>query len=469
MHRRSVRAHRLSLRFATLLLALASPAARALAQNPPPPPPVLDSVLAATCSAGCDVVRGVVFDSLTSEPLAGAIVTALPSGVSITTDSVGKFMFMSERRVERLIAYHSALDQSGLGALVLQRPERGEWNNALLSTPSLLTLWPKLCGEKRPVAARSVILTGTAQLSDNQTRVAGARIMVQWPKPMYSVGSGSFRTEEATTDSLGNYLICGIETFVDLSLLATSSEAQSGVITIPSDRMPLRRIDLVMARAGAARVSLRGHVIGDDGKPLDAMRVSLDGAEGEVVTDADGAFAFANVSPGSRMLSVRAIGYSPVAQWIEVFDGQNTPQTVQVSKPFTLEGVTITAKISVRRDRQEFEMRKMSGWGRIIDSTQIRRVPHLRAALSMIPGINVRGPQYGRSGDFEVFGRQGCRAATFVDGVLDQMELASFIPKDDIAAIEVYTSSAMAPSRFIMVRQDNCPVVLFWTKYGLRP
>lgn len=462
--------HRTLTAMAGAALLLVATGAQAWAQQPPPPPPVLDSVRAIACGAGCDVVSGIVFDSLVGEPLVGAIVTAMPSGESMATDADGRFVFLSAQRIEQLVAYHHVLDETGLGALVLRRPSAAaKWDKAELTTPSLLTLWPILCGEKRPIAGRSVIITGTARLSDTQTRVAGARIMVQWPKPKYSVGGGEFRTADAITDSLGNYLICGVESFVDPSLLATSNEAQSGVVMVASDRLPIRRIDLVLGRAGAAGVALRGRVVNEKGELLPGMRVSLDGAAKEIVTDAEGVFTFAGVPPGSRMLSVRAIGYSPVAQWVDVVDGQNAPHTVQITKPFMLEGVTVTSKTSIRLDRQEFEMRKRAGWGRIVDSMEISRAPNMRVALAMVPGVRVEVSGYGLGGDFDVVGSSGCSAAVFVDGVLDWMRLAWFIPPDMIAAIEVYRSSASAPGRFIMVRKDNCPVVLVWTKFGLRP
>ncbi len=443
-------------------------AAPAHAQDPPP---VLDTVRAVRCLLGCDTVRGLVFDSLAGKPLTWAIVVARPGGVTVTTDELGRFTLVHDGPATQLTAYHAELDQMGLGALVLERPAKAStWRNAQLTTPSLLTLWPKLCSGKRPVAMRAVILTGTARLADGVTRVAGAKILVQWPQPPHSVSAGGLRSAETLMDSLGNYLVCGVEEFVEPSLLALSAEAQSGVVTMPAEARPLRRIDLVLGRTGAeaTRASVHGRVIDSAGRPVAGMRVSIDGHAEELTTGADGQFAFPGVPVGSRMLMARAIGYTPVGQVVDVMEGDNAPLTIPMHKVFMLEGVTVTAKTMIRRDRQEFEMRKRAGWSRIVDSTTIMRAPHLRAALQMTPGIEVTASR-GATSDFVVSGRNGCRASIFVDGVPDMMDFVNRIPRENIAAIEVYSSTAFAPARFIMITADTCPVVMVWTKFGLRP
>ncbi len=463
----SRRGPRLALSMVGLLLMLTG--TRAHAQDPP----VLDTVQTTVCKLVCDVVGGVVFDSLANEPLEGALVVARPSGTTVTTDSLGRFLITSDGMVEQITVFHEALDRMALGALVAARPAgAATWRNVRITTPSLLTLWPRLCDNRRPLAMRSVIITGTARLADNRTRVAGAKVIVQWPRPTHAVGGDELRSAETFTDSLGNYLVCGVEDFVEPSLLALSHEAQSGVVSIPADMRPLRRVDLVLGRVGADGVPVNGRIVGNDGKPLADMRVSVDGREEEIVTGADGTFLFPQVPLGSRMLGVRAVGYPPVAQMIDVLEEGNAPLTIPMEKTFAIEGVTVTATAEIRRDRAEFEMRKRAGWGRFIDSSAFARAPIIRTALQMTPGINVNAPPPGSNEpatDFVITGRRGCRAIVWVDGVLDLDNLANRLNKDDLAAVEIYPSSALAPARYIRVMADDCPVVLFWTRHGLRP
>jgi hypothetical protein len=317
---------------------------------------------------------------------------------------------------------------------------------------------------------------GTARLADGVTRVSGAKIMVQWPPSPYSTSGGGLRSAETITDSIGNYVVCGIEEFVEPSLFAVSAEAQSGVITVPADMRPLRRVDLVLGRSGseAAVAAVRGRVIDENGAPITGMRLRIDGFEGDAVTGSDGVFSFADVPVGSRMLTARAIGYTPIGQVVEVLQGREEPLTIPMQKVVVLEGVT--TKATIRRERAEYDMRRRTGWGVYVDSTAIAKAPFVRSAIQSVRGITVRGPTVSRSGrvsavratDFVITGVRGCSAQIWIDGRRASMLDANDLFKSAIASIEVYPSSEFAPSEFVTL-PSQCAVVLFWTKHGLRP
>jgi hypothetical protein len=93
-----------------------------------PPPPVLDTVRARVAA---DTARGVVFDSLASEPLVGALVVAMPSGATTVTDSAGRFELLSDTMATSFTVYHEVLDRVGLGALVADRPPIGDGRSPL--------------------------------------------------------------------------------------------------------------------------------------------------------------------------------------------------------------------------------------------------------------------------------------------------------------------------------------------------
>ena len=441
-------------------LALVVPLRVARAQDPPPPP-VLDTVRAVV-----DTVRGLVYDSLAGEPLAGAFVVAAPGGATAVSDSSGRFTLVSDVVVGQVTAYHAVVDQLGLGALGAARP-RNRREPVTVATPALATLWPRLCDSPRPLAGRSVIYTGTATLADGRTRVSGATVIAQWPKPEYVVGGPDLRSREVRTDSLGTYLICGIDEFVDVSLAAVSREYRSGVVTLPPDVRGLRRLDLVLGREDERGV-VRGVVRNRDGTPLADIQLALDGADEPVVTGPDGRFAFDGAPVGSRMLYVRAVGYQPVGQFVEVMAGESPPLEIPFDRLVQLEGVTVTAKTSLRLERQEFELRRRAGFSRVVDSLMLARFPNVRAAIQMTPGVIVQ-PNGGRATtEFEIFGRRGCRAYVFLDGTLADNDLVNRIPQENIAAIEFFPQLAFAPARYQPLG-DECAVVLFWTKYGLRP
>ncbi|HMS02889.1 MAG TPA: carboxypeptidase regulatory-like domain-containing protein [Gemmatimonadaceae bacterium] len=426
-------------------------------------PPVLDTV---RVRPTLDTVVGTVYDSLAGEPLQGAVVVALPSGTITVTDSLGHFRLYTDTVATQVTVYHGVLDQLGLGALVAPRP--ADRRRALaLSTPSFPTVWRSLCDSPRPLGGRTVIVTGTARLADGNTRVAGASVIAQWPKPDYATGGANPRSREVRTDSLGNFLICGIEDFVEVSFAAVSREYESGVITVPSDVRSLRRVDLVLGSPNE-RGALRGVVRNRNGAPLADIQLALDGADEPVTTGADGRFAFPEAPLGSRMLWVRAIGYQPVGQLVEVRSGETPPLDIPFDRIVELEGVTVTEKRTVRLERQEFDLRKRAGFGRVIEAATLASFPNVRAAIQTTPGVIVQSDARRPTSDFVILGRNGCRAYVYLDGTITNNEEVNRIPQQNIAAIEFYTNVAFAPSRYQPLG-DNCAVVLFWTKYGLRP
>ncbi len=480
-------------RDALLLAAVLATTARA---QDPPPLTVPDSMRTMICKKVCDVVSGIVFDSLADAPLGGAFVVAMPSGVSTTADSLGRFVIASDGRVQQLTVYHGVLDELGLGALTATRPSgAAEWKRVRIATPSLPTIWARLCPTKSPTRLRGVIIAGTARLTDNSTRLSGAKIMVQWTTPPAERASDILTSAETLTDSTGSFVICGVADFVEPSLVALSTEAQSGVVTLPSDSRPLRRVDLVMAPTGAAPTIVRGRVVNEWNAPLPDIRVSIDGREGEVVTGPDGAFRLVDAPLGSRMLAVRALGFPPVLQVVHVVEGDMEALRVPITRTYTLGTINLSPTDTVRRDRVEFERRKRTGIGYFIDSTTLQRAPDLRTALRTAPGISITDPpsrakvqqsQANRATlpdgapassriEFEMRGRGACRLNVFLDGELDPANTPLFTNKAFFAAIEVYAQANDIPAGIVVsnLRQTNftggCGAVFFWTRYGLRP
>ncbi len=158
-----------------------------------------------------------------------------------------------------------------------------------------------------------------------------------------------------------------------------------------------------------------------------------------------------------------------MAQSVDVLETPGESLTIPLTRTIELEGVTVTERVNVRGDRRDFEWRKRAGWGRFVDSLEIMRAPNVRAALAMVPSIRVRGLKNRATTEFEIRGRLNCPAHIFMDHTKSSLEEVNAIPPANLASVEVYSSVAFAPAEFIQITQDNCAVVIFWTKYGLRP
>lgn len=430
-----------------------------------------------------DTVRGLVYDSLTNSPLAGAFISAEGAGVTTSSDSTGHFVVASDKRITRITAFHEALDVMGFGALTVARPEGdAPWTHADLVTPSLGTVWASVCGLPVPVTDYQGVLLGTARLPDNNTRVAGASIRVQYEEVLPRTGLRQLQELEAVTDSVGSYIICGAPLYDEAAMMGTSTTVQSGPVRIVLEGHPLRRVDLVLGPVDGPIdrwPTITGRVENEQGAPIAGARIVITERDSAATSDSAGAFSFREVPPGSRTMTVLAAGYGTVVAQLDVlYEGTASP-IVTMEPAFSiagLEGVRVTERSVLRRARSEFEERRVEGIAQFVDSTDIRAAGSLPAALAQVPGLLVeRAPGAADSTQYEILGRgrnlavQSCRADVFVDGVPAAFSDFYEVPLGEIAAVEVYRSNGFAPAMFAQFVTGDCALVVLWTRYGLRP
>ena len=419
-----------------------------------------------------DTIRGTVFDSLSGTPLAGAFVTADGSGATATTDSLGRFVLIAESRVQRVDAYHELLDRVGLGALRADRDEAaGRWTPRL-STPGMDGVWSSLCGGRRPRNGDGGIVFGRTSASDGKTRLAGAQVELQWETLEATRDTvPRYQTRVVRSDSIGRYVVCGVQEFGPAGVIAVARGLRSSALLLPGDIVPVRRADLLLgATADSARTLVDGVVQDSDGQPVSEATIAIDGVETSVRSGADGRFRMTNVPTGTRMLSARKVGLLPFLAPIDVVDGGVRNHIVAVERGVTIEGVRITARSAISRDRREFDERKRTGIGRVMDSTTIMMFPRLQSALRQYPSVLVATANNGI--DFTLLGRvvsggARCHAYIYVDGVIESSEYLTILPPENIAATELYTSAEFAPARFRGLG-GSCAVLLVWTKNFLR-
>lgn len=429
-------------------------------------------------SAQADTVRGVVYDSLAATPLVGAFVTAEAGASSTVTDSLGQFVLVSGTRVQRVVVYHDVLDRLGLTALVALRDGAGATAASgsaapwlvRLGTPSIGTLWQKLCAGKRPTDGLGGIVVGSARFDDDSTRVAGARVVVEWeslrrmavtPAPESPV----YEHVVVRTDSTGEFVACGVQEFGQAGVAASAAEFRSGSALLTGDVRPIRRVDLVLA-AASARAAFTGTVTDETGRAVSGATVQVDGVDEPVLTTDGGRFAFAAVPTGTRMLGVRKVGYLPTVQQVDVLARGLRDVPLTLERGITLDGVKVTARATVSRDRQEVEERRLAGFAQVMDSTRVSQYPLLQSALRMFPSLVVQTARTGT--EFVLLGRLTepgvrCRVHIWVDGAREDEQYLRLLPLESIAAVELFNSDAFAPARFRSFG-DTCNTLLVWTK-----
>ena len=118
---------------------------------------------------------------------------------------------------------------------------------------------------------------------------------------------------------------------------------------------------------------LTGHVVNAGSNPVAGARVFVVGASDSAVTGAAGNFALRRLPSGTRIVVVRAVGYEPVTQPVELTS--RAPQDVTVSFTGravpTLRPVVVTAMYDSGLKRVGFDQRRMLGLGTFWTEKQI--------------------------------------------------------------------------------------------------
>ena len=422
-----------------------------------------------------DTVRGLVYDSLSQRPLAGASVLAEPGGQSTTTDDAGRFTIITPGKVTRVTAFHITLDRTGIGSLTASLTSEGNSPRVTLATPSPLTAWRRLCpGVTRPPLREGVVF-GTVRSADGTTRLARTRVRITWDKGPPDAATG-IRQFEVQTDSIGSYYAGGVPAEENAYVVTYSPEFASGSIAIAGDSLPLRKLDLFAGRVNDAATAapavtsiVTGFVRDVQRRPISDAAVDIDGYDLSAKTDQAGRFRLTAVPAGSRMLLVRAVGYTPTLQPIDVMERQTEEVNVEMQRSVVLPGVRVTERLSIPPLRAEFEEHRQAGFGTFLDSSVIERKTNMRNIFEGIPSLEVTGRDQTAFYMFTpVMSFSGpCPVNVYLDGRKSDTDELQGFPKDRVAAVEVYVRQPNAPAKY-RPTQNACGVVLVWSKMAFR-
>ncbi len=440
----------------------------------------------ASARPGADTVRGTVYDSLISAPLQGALVLGSTSAggqvVQSFTDDGGRFELTASAPITSLTVYHDNFEFAGISGLGATRPPGTQPWRAQIATPSLSTIWSRVCERAMPQKGPVGIVYGTLRLSDDTTRVAGAPVRLDWEPVTFLEDLDKKRKDRAAvpvsstvrSDESGEFFFCGIPEYSQAGIIAYAAGLSSSSVLILPDGRQVRRIDLVIADS-AQQQQVRGVLTDENGLPVPEATVEIDGAAAQVISGADGSFVFNAIAPGSRMLAARKPGFLPAVLAIDVLTGVRGGQPLRISmqRGVTLEGVKITARRSFNHEAVEFNRRRLAGMASYLDAREIEKLPDIVSAFRSFPSLDVR---VARNGDFSVLGNRinvsgtpgsmqmsQCAAHVYVDGVAEDENYLRVLPLLGLASIEVFSSEAFAPAKYAGFR-GNCAVVLVWTK-----
>jgi hypothetical protein len=444
-------------------------------------------------------VIGTVYDSVGKRALANATVRIVrtddPSvGRTATSDIYGRFRVDSLPVGTWIASFvHPVLDSLRLepGVARIDITEPGDVDLPL-TIPSPRTLVGFSCRAR--LAADAGAMVGDVRRADDDAPLIGASVFVEWPEWVLQQRRmvTDMRRITARTDSTGHFTLCGVPTGSSLRTFAWSGADTSGAIevAVPEHGYALQdfaigavervsiRLDSVtgpaaMTTVRRGRATVRGAVQTLDGRPLANAAVRVLGSGSQVRSNASGLFTIVDAAPGTQSVEARAIGYAPLRLPLRLRDGEVTPATLRLAvQRVQLDTVRVTAGKTLRPEVLAIERRMRTGIGTILDANAIRERSTLFVsdALRRINGVSVVGAGYGQ----KIFMRSPfngaeCLANIVIDGLparaasSGDFVLDDFVSRENVAAVEVYARSNLAPPEF-QTGTGGCGVVAIWTK-----
>ena len=457
-------------------------------------------------------ISGIVYDSLNTRPLAGALVQLAPSDLrghvsSDRTDSLGNFIIPDVKPGDYIIGFtHPFLDSLGLEVPPRKLHVDGTTRPTIsLVTPAPNSVRAQLCAATGPSDSTGLML-GFLRDADSGVHLDSGRVVLEWTEVHVSQDGKSIVPESKSVSAqatrAGWYALCGVPTAGSLGARAEVGSRASGYIdvkvpprgvlhrdfSIPSGTTAVavipadtggeaRKRDVAPLRRGRAR--LTGVVRDRSGRALHGARILVWGSDATASTDDHGTFSLVGLPAGTQTLEARYIGYAPRRVAVDLVSGETRMVSVSLDKiADVLSEVTVYGEQSMLSRRLEgFRQRMRAGWGRFITRADIQKQAPIRLTdlLRGIPGISVR-PR-GTFGYVIASHNPTCGGVpVYVDGHRligmgrgrsgdindnDFISVNDLVWLDWIVGIEVYSDGMSAPAEY--GGWGPCPRVLIWT------
>ena len=240
-----------------------------------------------------------------------------------------------------------------------------------------------------------------------------------------------------------------------------------------------------------AQAVLTGSAVEDSsGRGLAGVEVVVEGTKRQTTTDPSGRFVLDGLPSGVRVVLFRAIGFRPVRVRVTLTKSDTVRTEARlVADRVQLEPIEVTGRPSAPRGIgvESFEERRRLGFGKFIDSTELRRADNRRLGdvLARIPGLKMiqfrEQLPGGTPGPLELrvassrksgLGVEGpCWMSVVYDGVFIYRAQSSGRPPDflrefsasGMQAVEVYRSEAETPLEFGGATAA-CGTVVMWSR-----
>jgi hypothetical protein len=443
-------------------------------------------------------IAGTVYDSLsTRAPLANATVVLVERSRYATTDARGRFQIDSVPDGHYTIGFmHPVLDSLDLTAAVVPvEVSGGRRTEVALSTPGRAGTYARMCRDRYD--AETGVVIGRVRDVDDKSPLADATVTTDWTE--YSLASGhpaGHRVNAvARTNREGIYLLCGVPTTVPLDVQAELAGFHAGPVPLLLDDRLIGRADFALSRRDSAArtvargdsstvaagvpgtASLRGTVLGGDGRPMRDAVVSILGTQRSAHTDGAGAFRVEHIPAGTRTIEVRSIGLLPMTVSMDFATNAARDTTLSVSRqaqPLKAVAVKERGASMSLMENDGFDKRRQQGLGAFVTAQDVAKHGYsdLVSVLIGMRGVHFETDRSGRRRPF-LFGVNSVRSSPyctpnfFLDGApySDAFDiLTDIVPPEWIKGIEVYSTSGTIPAQYDLTSSTGCGSIVIWTR-----
>ena len=450
------------------------------------------AIISSTAKAQA-TVDGVVYDSISRAPLAGARVqfygptdSSNARVIAATTDGRGEFRITGLARGRYLAGFfHSSLDSLGLD-MPSQIVDLTSDRRVRLATPSPRTLTRTLC-PPGPLGDSTALLIGHLRESGTGRALANGRVHVDWRETTINKNSISSVGVIATSETTGPgwFAVCGVPSSAPLIVRAELAGDTTGDVQVELPAGGLSHITLHLATSadtgsGVSRrrndVRVAGSVFDGSGRPLVA-NVSAWGTTANAMTDERGQYRLDSLPAGTRTLEFRSIGAEPMFVVTDVVRDQTNHVDVTMQKAVALKAVEIRATVAYSKGLELFERHQRRSAGGVF----VRALDGPAAGQNLIAltrrafGVNVtfdirdrRWHAYMRKPGASLrTGPAQCEPKLYLDGLkaLEEFDdLASYLGPDMILAVEIYPNYGDIPSDYPTEPLSPCGLISIWTR-----
>jgi hypothetical protein len=476
-------------------------------------PTLACAALLYAASAGAQgSIAGTVYDSLrTRAPLADATVVLVELSRYATTDARGHFRIDSVPDGRYTMGFmHPVLDSLDLTAPVAAVDVTGGRRTTVaLFTPGSAAAYARICPGTNDIETGVVI--GRVRDVDDQAPLADATVATEWTEFALTAGriagriAGHRVRAAARTNREGLYVLCGVPTTVPLDVHTELAGFSAGPTPLLLNDRLISRLDFALSRRdsaaravvlgdsstivarGPGTASLRGKVVGGDGRAIRDAIVDVAGTFRSGRTDAAGAFRIDQIPAGTRAIEVRSIGLVPMTVSMDFATNATRDTTLSVSRQAqALQPVAVLGRAAAMSlmEHDGFEARLRQAMGAFVTEQDIARhgFPDLVSVLQGLRGVSVEWGGTGRTGGIafpipyllgmgNLQGSVHCQPNFFLDGApfrvdtgADYADLSAMLPPALIKGIEVYSNPGTMPAQYDLTSFTGCGSIVIWTR-----